>query len=92
MAGTLERHPGLEVIVPHCGGALPVLADRVNGFMKLFRPSADGGAPDAVEQLRRLHYDMAGPAFPARSPRCSLWSSPAACCTAATTAGPRRTA
>ncbi|MBD0419027.1 amidohydrolase [Streptomyces sp. TRM S81-3] len=68
MAGTLDRHPGLEVIVPHCGGALPVLADRVNGFMKLFQPSADGGAPDAVEQLRRLHYDMAGPAFPRQIP------------------------
>ncbi|MGW0816694.1 amidohydrolase family protein [Streptomyces viridiviolaceus] len=68
MAGTLERHPGLEVIVPHCGGALPVLADRINGFMKLFLPPTESGAPDAVEQLRRLHYDMAGPAFPRQVP------------------------
>ncbi|MFJ3207317.1 amidohydrolase family protein [Streptomyces flaveolus] len=68
MAGTLERHPGLQVIVPHCGGALPVLADRINGFMKLFLPAGAGDAPDAVEQLRRLHYDMAGPAFPRQAP------------------------
>jgi predicted TIM-barrel fold metal-dependent hydrolase len=68
MAGTLERHPGLQVIVPHCGGALPVLADRINGFMKLFLPAGAGDAPDAVEQLRRLHYDMAGPAFPRQVP------------------------
>ncbi|MET9775554.1 amidohydrolase family protein [Streptomyces sp. NPDC006367] len=68
MAGTLERHPGLEVIVPHCGGALPVLADRINGFMKLFLPDRAGDAPDAVEQLRRLHYDIAGPAFPRQVP------------------------
>ncbi|MGC9496492.1 amidohydrolase family protein [Streptomyces sp. WG7] len=68
MAGTLERHPGLEVIVPHCGGALPALADRINGFMKLFLPSGEDGAPDAVRQLRRLHYDMAGPAFPRQVP------------------------
>ncbi|GGL66454.1 hypothetical protein GCM10010129_07380 [Streptomyces fumigatiscleroticus] len=68
MAGTLERHPGVEVIVPHCGGALPVLADRINGFMKLFLPPQEGGTPDAVEQLRRLHYDMAGPAFPRQIP------------------------
>ncbi|WP_395575988.1 amidohydrolase family protein [Streptomyces sp. BK79] len=68
MAGTLERHPGLEVIVPHCGGALPVLADRINGFMKLFLPPAETGTPDAVDQLRRLHYDMAGPAFPRQVP------------------------
>ncbi|WP_318215462.1 amidohydrolase family protein [Streptomyces sp. SCL15-6] len=68
MAGTLERHPGLQVIVPHCGGALPVLADRINGFMKLFLPAGAGDAPDAVEQLCRLHYDMAGPAFPRQVP------------------------
>ncbi|MFF8596909.1 amidohydrolase family protein [Streptomyces sp. NPDC015220] len=66
-AGTLERHPDLKVVVPHCGGALPVLADRVNGFMKLFMPT-DAGAPDAVAQLRRLHYDLAGPAFPRQVP------------------------
>ncbi|MEV7075732.1 amidohydrolase family protein [Streptomyces sp. NPDC093990] len=66
-AGTLERHPELKVIVPHCGGALPVLADRINGFMKLFMPS-EPGAPDAVAQLRRLHYDLAGPAFPRQVP------------------------
>ncbi|MFD7709563.1 amidohydrolase family protein [Streptomyces sp. NPDC059785] len=65
-AKTLERCPNLEVIVPHCGGALPVLADRVNGFMKLFMPA--GQAPDAVAQLRRLHYDLAGPAFPRQVP------------------------
>ncbi|MET9515744.1 amidohydrolase family protein [Streptomyces sp. NPDC002994] len=67
-AGTLERHPGLEVIVPHCGGALPVLADRIDGFMKLFMPSQDGRAPDAVAQLRRLHYDIAGPTVPRQLP------------------------
>ncbi|GAA2899747.1 amidohydrolase family protein [Streptosporangium fragile] len=67
-AGTLDRHPDLKVIVPHCGGALPVLADRINGFMKLFTPSQDAGAPDAVAQLRRLYYDMAGPAFPRQIP------------------------
>ncbi|SEE29635.1 Predicted metal-dependent hydrolase, TIM-barrel fold [Streptomyces misionensis] len=66
-AGTLERHPGLNVVVPHCGGALPVLADRINGFMKLFM-QAGTPAPDAVAQLRRLHYDLAGPAFPRQVP------------------------
>ncbi|OKJ94967.1 amidohydrolase [Streptomyces sp. CB03234] len=67
MAGTLERHPDLKIIVPHCGGALPVLADRINGFMKMFMP-AGTDAPDAVEQLRRLYYDLAGPALPRQLP------------------------
>ncbi|MFI9342069.1 amidohydrolase family protein [Streptomyces sp. NPDC052773] len=66
-AGTLNRCPDLKVIVPHCGGALPVLADRINGFMRLFMPG-DQEAPDAVAQLRRLHYDLAGPAFPRQVP------------------------
>ncbi|WP_299541358.1 amidohydrolase family protein [uncultured Streptomyces sp.] len=66
-AGTLDRHPRLKVIVPHCGGALPVLADRINGFMKLFLPG-EQDAPDAVAQLGRLYYDLAGPAFPRQLP------------------------
>lgn len=58
-AGTLERYPRLRVIVPHCGAALPVVADRVNSFLQLFGPDRDS-APDVVAQLRRLYYDTAG--------------------------------
>jgi predicted TIM-barrel fold metal-dependent hydrolase len=64
-AGTLVRHPGLRVIVPHCGGALPVLADRINGMAGLV---GSGNAPAAVDQLRRLYYDTAGTAFPRQIP------------------------
>ncbi|MFI8191563.1 amidohydrolase family protein [Streptomyces sp. NPDC085946] len=67
MAGTLDRHRNLTVIVPHCGGALPVLADRIDGFMKMFMP-AGTEAPGAVEQLGRLYYDLAGPALPRQLP------------------------
>ncbi|MFD8201519.1 amidohydrolase family protein [Streptomyces sp. NPDC059701] len=67
MAGTLDRHRNLTVIVPHCGGALPVLADRIDGFMKMFMPPGTQ-APGAVDQLRRLHYDLAGPALPRQLP------------------------
>ncbi|WP_320778792.1 amidohydrolase family protein [Streptomyces sp. CRN 30] len=70
MAGTLDRYRNLTVIVPHCGGALPVLADRIDGFMKMFMPAAAPGtvAPGAVDQLRRLYYDLAGPALPRQLP------------------------
>ncbi|MEZ3181584.1 amidohydrolase [Streptomyces pimonensis] len=67
MAGTLDRYRDLTVIVPHCGGALPVLADRIDGFMRMFMPEGTE-APGAVEQLRRLHYDLAGPALPRQLP------------------------
>ncbi|WP_319121862.1 amidohydrolase family protein [Streptomyces europaeiscabiei] len=68
MAGVLTRHPNLRVIVPHCGGAIPVLADRIDEFMGRFLPAQEPPAPDAVQQLRGLYYDMAGTAFPCQVP------------------------
>lgn len=54
--------------MPHGGGALPLLADRINAF-RLVSPSPHGGpAPDAVAQLRRLYYDLAGTPFPRQVP------------------------
>ncbi|WP_284434804.1 amidohydrolase family protein [Streptomyces sp. TUS-ST3] len=68
MAGVLTRHPNMRVIVPHCGGAIPVLADRINEFMSLFLPSEKSPSLDAVEQLRGLYYDTASTAFPPQVP------------------------
>ncbi|MDX3544220.1 amidohydrolase family protein [Streptomyces europaeiscabiei] len=68
MAGVLTRHPNMRVIVPHCGGAIPVLADRINEFMSLFLPAQQPPSPDAAQQLRALYYDMAGTAFPRQVP------------------------
>jgi hypothetical protein len=28
-----EGHPGMRIIVPHGGGALPLLADRIKAFL-----------------------------------------------------------
>lgn len=67
-SGALERHPNMTVVVPHCGGALPVLADRIGEFMRQFLGAHAEPTADAVEQLRRLHYDIAGPAFPREVP------------------------
>ncbi|MCX5366772.1 amidohydrolase [Streptomyces sp. NBC_00124] len=68
MTGVLTRHPNMRVIVPHCGGAVPVLADRINEFMRLFVPSENSRSLDALQQLRGLYYDMAGTAFPRQVP------------------------
>ena len=91
LAGTLTRHPGMNIIVPHGGGALPLLADRIKAFLSA-SPSLHDPAPDPVAQLRRLYYDLAGTRSPARFPRYSAWSAPASCCTAATSASPQRSA
>lgn len=47
---------------------MPVLADRINGFMGLFLPSENSPSLDAVQQLRGLYYDLAGTAFPRQAP------------------------
>lgn len=66
LCGVLERHPGAEVIVPHCGGALPVLADRIDAVRRIAAPT--DSSPSVVEQLSRLHYDLAGQPFPRQIP------------------------
>ena len=63
--GVVDRYPGIRFIVPHCGAALPVLADRIAAFAvmeSLSRPI------DVVGALGRLHYDVAGFALPRALP------------------------
>jgi 6-methylsalicylate decarboxylase len=56
--GTIARHPHIELIVPHAGAALPVIADRVAAFSRVL---ADvDPAADVMRDLSRLHYDLAG--------------------------------
>ncbi len=66
LAGTLTRHPGMNIIVPHGGGALPLLADRIKAFLSA-SPSLHDPAPDPMAQLRRLYYDLAVPVPPSGS-------------------------
>ena len=66
------------------------LADRISAFLRS-RPRR-GPAPDPVDQLRRLYFDLAGLPFPARFLPCSASPAPASCCTAATTPSRQRAA
>ncbi|MGW2524400.1 amidohydrolase family protein [Streptomyces sp. NPDC001617] len=60
LGGVLDRYPAIRFIVPHAGGALPALADRVAAFAL-----AGGGQPvDVFGALRGLYYDLAGFALP----------------------------
>lgn len=67
LRGVLTRHPRIRWVLTHGGGALPLLADR----MDMFSAAMGGGAedaPTAVEQFGRLWYDMAGTPFPRQIP------------------------
>jgi 6-methylsalicylate decarboxylase len=69
IAGVLHRYPRVQWIFPHGGGALPLLADRV----ELFRAGlgvglGPGDGPKVPEQLARLWFDLAGTPFPRQVP------------------------
>ncbi|WP_405728881.1 amidohydrolase [Streptomyces sp. NBC_00028] len=60
LGGVLERYPAIRFIVPHAGGALPALVDRVAAFA-----FASGSPPvDVFGALRKLYYDLAGFTLP----------------------------
>ncbi|MFB7601098.1 amidohydrolase family protein [Streptomyces sp. NPDC056160] len=65
--GVLARRPRIRWILTHGGGALPLLADRMELFRTHFG-SGPANAPSAVEQLGRLWYDLAGTPFPRQIP------------------------
>jgi predicted TIM-barrel fold metal-dependent hydrolase len=55
--GTIAKHPGIEFLIPHAGATLPMVADRVNVFSLLLDVDP---AVDVLEDLGRLHFDLAG--------------------------------
>tara|TARA_R100000365_G_C2746662_1_gene76034 strand:+ start:3413 stop:4093 length:681 start_codon:yes stop_codon:yes gene_type:complete len=62
LGGVLARYPRIEVIVTHSGGALPLLADRID-LLKM--ASQELAATDSVRKaLAHLWYDCAGTPFP----------------------------
>ncbi|HWE91126.1 MAG TPA: amidohydrolase family protein [Pseudonocardiaceae bacterium] len=60
LSGVLADHTGLRLIVPHAGGTLSVLADRVNVLARAMSPTG----VDVLAGLRSLYYDLAGPVLP----------------------------
>ncbi len=64
-SGTLDRYPGISVILPHGGGFLPYQAARLplGSFLGFGLPAE--AIPAA---LRTFHYDTAGPMSPYATP------------------------
>ena len=66
LAGWLERYPDLRLVVSNAGGALPLLAEKLDLARR--RPAGPGPPPPAAESplstedlLRRLYVDTATP-------------------------------
>jgi 6-methylsalicylate decarboxylase len=61
-AGIAASYPDIRFLIPHCGAALPLLAERIELFRSLL-PGADGQPPCPLTtqaQLQRFWYDLAG--------------------------------
>jgi predicted TIM-barrel fold metal-dependent hydrolase len=65
--GVLSRYPRIQWVFTHGGGALPLLADRMELFRTVFGIGATDG-PTVQEQLQGLWFDMAGSPFPHQVP------------------------
>ncbi|POX64417.1 amidohydrolase [Streptomyces sp. Ru62] len=66
-SGVLRRYPRIQWVFTHGGGALPLLADRMELFRTVFG-FGDQDGPTVQEQLRGLWFDMAGSPFPHQIP------------------------
>ena len=53
--GIIAATPDVELIIPHAGATLPLVADRVNVFSRILSPDVD-----VLRDLGRLHFDLAG--------------------------------
>lgn len=61
LGGTIARYPGIDLIVPHAGATLPMVADRVSVFSLILDV---GPEVDVLRDLGRLHFDLAGYPLP----------------------------
>jgi 6-methylsalicylate decarboxylase len=60
LSGVTERHPGLRIIVPHLGGSIPFLLDRLARVSR---------RPTMVQDIRALYFDTVSGSRP--SLRCA---------------------
>jgi aminocarboxymuconate-semialdehyde decarboxylase len=57
VAGVLERHPGLRVLLAHGGGALPAVRGRLRRAFAVRGEARAGTTAGPDESLRRFYYD-----------------------------------
>jgi predicted TIM-barrel fold metal-dependent hydrolase len=64
LTGTTRRHPGMRLIIPHAGAALPVLTDRIAGVLGMLPSTSELSPSQVFEEMSRIFYDVAGFSLP----------------------------
>lgn len=67
-SGVLERHPGVRLIVPHAGAALPALAQRIERNVWRANRTDAGSYPSFTGTLQNCYFDLAGSVLPFQLP------------------------
>ena len=57
VSGVLERHPGLQVLLAHGGGALPAVRGRLRRAFAVRGEARERSEAGLDESLRRFYYD-----------------------------------
>jgi 6-methylsalicylate decarboxylase len=66
LTGTISRCPDITFIIPHCGGALPILVDRFTGFATMILGLELEMSTKLVKETfaRQFYFDLAGFPWP----------------------------
>lgn len=73
---TLQRFPGIRMIIPHAGAAMPMVAARIADQSHNLSVDPPMTRDDVFGPLRLLHYDLAGFPHPDRGARAARHRRP----------------
>lgn len=61
LSGILERHPRLQVVMPHVGGVLPYMIGRIDHQTEVMGRGRENITQPPSEYLRRIYLDLVSP-------------------------------
>jgi aminocarboxymuconate-semialdehyde decarboxylase len=56
-SGLFEKYPNLTLILPHSGGTIPLLLERINNGYRAFPDCRDNISKLSGEYLKKFYYD-----------------------------------
>lgn len=63
LGGILERHPHLQIVMPHVGGILPYMSGRIDHQTEVLGRATEHITQPPSEYLRRIYLDTVSPSL-----------------------------